>query len=293
MNCPICGSTLILSKNLPAVKDHFKSGQTFTIKQCSRCDLQRTSFEDIDKISDYYESSEYASHGINLFNPIHLVYSIVRRITLFQKRRILEQYKRPKTILDFGCGTGDFADYMEKNKWTVTGVEPAASAREKAQKKLTNKVVASITELKEKYNFISLWHVLEHTTNPLETLSALKEQMTKEGFLIIALPNYLSYDARFYKEYWAAYDVPRHLWHFTKNSMYMLAAKLRLEVIEIYPMKFDAYYVSILSEKYLKNNKLSLKKILRAMKTGYISNQEAKKTGNYSSLIYVLKNANH
>lgn len=293
MNCPICGSTLILSKNLPAVKDHFISGQTFNIKQCSRCDLQRTSFEDTDKISDYYESSEYASHGINLFNPIHLVYSIVRRITLFQKRRILEQYKRPRTILDFGCGTGDFADYMEKNKWMVTGVEPAAKAREKAQKKLANKVVDSITELKEKYNFISLWHVLEHTSNPLETLSALKEQMTKEGFLIIALPNYLSYDARFYKEYWAAYDVPRHLWHFTKNSMYLLATKLRLEVIEIYPMKFDAYYVSILSEKYLKDNKISLKKILRAIKTGYISNQEAKKTGNYSSLIYVLKNANH
>jgi len=99
------------------------------------------------------------------------------------------------------------------------------------------------------------------------------------------VPNYQSFDAAYYNRFWAAYDVPRHLYHFSQKSMAILMEANRLKIVDILPMWFDSFYVSLLSEKYKKN---PLGPIV-AFFIGMISNVIALVKGNCSSVIYVIK----
>ena len=190
-----------------------------------------------------------------------------------------------KNILDIGAGTGDFLKVCKVNLWNVFGTEPDMEARNIAAKKgvLLHKDVSHFTD--KKFEIITLWHVLEHVENLEQYISTLEKLLTKNGTLIIAVPNYKSYDANYYSKFWAAFDVPRHLWHFSETSISKLFAPVNLKVEKTLPMKFDAYYVSLLSEKY----KCGSMKPISALYRGFVSNIKAIKSKQYSSLIYVLK----
>ena len=246
-----------------------------------------------ENLSSYYKSEDYISHTDSKKTVIDKIYQTVKNITLKRKLRLINEcllhqnsISRPeKNILDIGAGTGDFLKVCKVNLWNVFGIEPDMEARNIAAKKgvLLHKDVSHFTD--KKFEIITLWHVLEHVENLEEYISTLEKLLSKNGTLIIAVPNYKSYDAKYYSKFWAAFDVPRHLWHFSETSISKLFATVNLTVEKTLHMKFDAYYISLLSEKY----KYGSMKPISALFRGFVSNIKAIKSKQYSSLIYVLK----
>ena len=246
-----------------------------------------------ENLSSYYKSEDYISHTDSKKTVIDKIYQTVKNITLKRKLGLINEcllhqnsISRPeKNILDIGAGTGDFLKVCKVNLWNVFGIEPDMEARNIAAKKgvLLHKDVSHFTD--KKFEIITLWHVLEHVENLEEYISTLEKLLSKNGTLIIAVPNYKSYDAKYYSKFWAAFDVPRHLWHFSETSISKLFAPVNLTVEKTLPMRFDAYYISLLSEKY----KYGSMKPISALFRGFVSNIKAIKSKQYSSLIYVLK----
>ena len=246
-----------------------------------------------ENLSNYYKSEDYISHTDSKKTVFDKIYQTVKNITLKRKLRLINEcllhqnsISRPeKNILDIGAGTGDFLKVCKVNLWNVFGTEPDMEARNIAAKKgvLLHKDVSHFTD--KKFEIITLWHVLEHVENLEEYISTLEKLLSKNGTLIIAVPNYKSYDAKYYSKFWAAFDVPRHLWHFSETSISKLFAPVNLTVEKTLPMRFDAYYISLLSEKY----KYGSMKPISALFRGFVSNIKAIKSKQYSSLIYVLK----
>lgn len=245
-----------------------------------------------DDLASYYKSSDYISHTDAKKSVIDKVYQIVKKVALNNKVKLINSFKTErKNLLDVGCGTGDFLVTCKNNGWNVVGVEPNKNAKELAESKISKQASSSIfldiNELdSNKFDVITLWHVLEHVPNVEEYILKLKSLLKPNGVLVVAVPNYKSYDASYYKEYWAAFDVPRHLWHFSKTSIQKLFSKEQMQVVKILPMKFDSFYVSLLSEKY----KTSKSNFLKAFYIGLKSNIKAASSKEYSSLIYIIKN---
>lgn len=286
--CPACGTNSF--DNLVSCIDYTVSHETFQIVQCKNCGLGITNPRpENSQLGKYYESNEYISHS-GTASGIGKLYRIVRSISLKRKRSLLEKLSPNKKSLDYGCGTGEFVRELNKNGWDAYGIEPSTPARTKALDLNPAKIFQELTELNEaKFDVITLWHVLEHIPNLHQIIPAIKSSLKPGGTLVIAVPNPQSPDSQYYREKWAAYDVPRHLWHFQKKSMEQLMKAHGFKIAEILPMKFDAFYVSMLSEKYRNNHKLSLTGIIKGFVHGLTSNIKAAKTNNYSSLIYIAK----
>ncbi|MBU3011466.1 class I SAM-dependent methyltransferase [Polaribacter vadi] len=266
-------------------KDFTVSGEVYQVKKNEEFDMLVT-VPVPENLGDYYKSEDYISHTDSKKSLFDKVYQSVKNITLKRKLKLINSFNTSsKNILDVGAGTGDFLKVCATNSWNVFGSEPDLGARNIALKK-----GISLEEDLSKFNnnqfdVITLWHVLEHVENLEEYISTLNNLLTKNGKLIIAVPNYKSYDAKHYQQFWAAFDVPRHLWHFSQTSIAKLFSKENMIVEKSLPMKFDAYYVSLLSEKY----KSGTMKPISAFLKGFKSNLSAKSTNEYSSLIYVLK----
>lgn len=261
--------------------------------QCSKCELIFTNPrpEQID-IQSYYESEDYISHQNKSNNLTNLLYKTVRFYTIRQKVNWLNTYNENKgSLLDIGCGTGYFLKAAQKSEWKVTGVEPNKTARNLAKDKGL-KVYNKLEKIDDKksYNCISLFHVLEHVHELRKTIKKLLQHLDDNGALMIAVPNYSSLDAQHYAEYWAAWDVPRHLYHFNQSSMEYLATEFKLKIEDILPMKFDSYYVSLLSEKYSNPDQPFIKQLINGFNKGMESNKWAKENNNnFSSLLFILK----
>lgn len=237
-------------------------------------------------LDTYYESDAYISHTDSTKSFQDKLYQYVKKINLRTKTNLINKYASDqKTLLDVGAGTGAFLKHALNNNWTIEGVEPNIKARELAQQKDII-LASSFTELKQhQYDVITLWHVLEHLPNLEQQISQLHKRLKPGGTLIIAVPNFKSYDAQHYKEFWAAYDVPRHLYHFSRNTINRIFSKNHFRLLSTKPMLFDAYYVSLLSEKYKTGNSNFITAFLVATR----SNIQACFTKEYSSIIYVLK----
>ncbi len=280
-------------KNNPpylTVKDHSVSGETFELIKNTEYGFLKTIPEpSSDKLPDYYKSEDYISHTDTQRNLFEKIYHIIRRISLKKKLKLINSFSsEEKKLLDVGCGTGDFLKIAKENNWTVSGIEPNEQARKIANIKTEHSVFEIEQLLKfepSSFDTITLWHVLEHLPNLEDHISVFKKLLKPQGTLIIAVPNYKSYDAKYYKEFWAAFDVPRHLWHFNKTSISKLVLKFSMEVIKIKPMLFDAFYVSLLSEKY-KHGKMNP---IKGFLIGLLSNFKALKSKEASSLIYIIK----
>ena len=287
--CPVCASTDIA--RFLTVKDYTVSGEEFEIFQCNSCSLRFTQDSpDYASISSYYKSDEYISHTDTSKGLINKLYRSVRKKALKQKRKLVEKESGIKQgrLLEVGSGTGFFATEMKNAGWQVTGLEPDADARRVAEEVNDIKLLHADELFKlspGSYDVIALWHVLEHVHELSSYLKQFKALLKGNGKLIVAVPNYTSLDATVYKQYWAGYDAPRHLYHFSPQSMQKLMTKEGLKVIAIKPMWYDSFYVSLLSSKY-KNGKINW---TSALWTGLRSNMQA--MGNKekcSSLIYII-----
>lgn len=273
------------------VKDHSVSGESFQLVENKTFGFLETQPKPSpEELPKYYQSEDYISHTDSKRNLFEKVYHLVRSVSLKNKLNLINRFsKDEKMLLDFGCGTGDFLQTAKKSHWTVFGIEPNEQARKIANKKTDNAVFNSDQLLKfndNSFDVITLWHVLEHLPNLKEDLLSFKKLLKPNGTLIVAVPNYKSYDAKHYKNYWAAFDVPRHLWHFNKTSVSKLMQTLSMQVVKVKPMWFDAFYVSLLSEKY-KTGKMHP---IKAIWIGLLSNGKAFFTKEASSLIYIIKN---
>ena len=289
-NCPSCSNTAI-NKVFDAT-DHSVTGDVFEIWECKSCSLRFTQdAPDTVSIARYYQSDNYISHSNTSAGIVNRLYHVVRKITIQSKRRIVEKYAATTKgdLLDVGAGTGVFSASMKNAGWQVTALEPDANARRVAMKEYNIELIDS-NELfhfsASQFDAITLWHVLEHIHSLKEYLSQLKKVVRANGCIIIAVPNYLSFDQTVYKSKWAAYDVPRHLYHFTPTAMKTLLAKHGMRVTDVLPMWFDSFYVSLLSEKY-KNGKGNF---VNGFVNGLISNFKAvAEKEKCSSLIYIVK----
>lgn len=283
--CPVCDNNHFTNQMI--CEDHAISNEKFALQSCTKCNfLITTPRPDKNNIGKYYDTENYLSHHDKKIDLFTLVYTWVRNINLRYKYKIIKEHKKEGMILDFGCGTGSFLEFMKTKNWKCLGVEVNDDARKECLKKELE-VYANLNNIHEKFDLITAWHVLEHVRDLNETIEKLLEKLKKKGLLIVALPNHRSLDAQTYKEFWAGYDVPRHLYHFDKETFSMLMKKHDLKVKEIKPLWFDAFYVSILSHKYS-----GRPSFIQSIKNAYLSNKAAKKTGEYSSLIYVIKRKN-
>lgn len=286
-HCPICNGQEF--KNFIICEDHTVSKESFAITKCTNCNLLLTNPRPGKKeIASYYKSEDYISHSNKANNIINLAYKVARNFTLNGKLKLVNRLAEKKHLLDYGCGTGYFLEYCKNHQWDVAGIEPDEPARKLTEQQIGENIYPelNIDDHPNKYDVITMWHVLEHVHDINLLLDQLKSILRKKGHLIIAIPNSDSFDAQLYQEHWAAYDVPRHLYHFNQLTFNELIKYHGFKLMETIPMKLDSFYVSMLSEKY----KSGRTNYIKSMLNGWKSNRWAKKNNNnYSSIIYVLK----
>ena len=269
-----------------SAKDHLVSGEEFQLLYDSEFEMLVTDPRPENKdLGKYYESENYISHTDKKKGIVSFLYQTVKKYSLQKKVKLIHKLNTGSgKLLDVGDGTGDFLMAAKNTGWEISGVEINESARNLAKKKSVL-LESSINNFNgQKFDVITMWHVLEHISNYQEVLQTCHSLLKENGTLIIAVPNYKSYDANYYKSHWAAYDVPRHLWHFSRSSL----PKILKNTFHLHcekPMMFDSFYVSLLSEKYKTGTNFSLKAFL----VGLRSNINAMKTKEYSSLIYCFK----
>lgn len=287
MQCGICQGHEIL--NPKEIKDHSISKETFTIGSCSSCGLLYTyNAPSVDKIAPYYASQDYISHSDTRQGLIANLYHKVRGIMLARKANLVSTYHKSGRLLDVGCGTGYFAKFMMGREYDVTGVEIDDTARNYGIKNFG--ITAHSTDFIEKNNnqtfdVITLWHVLEHIYELTPYMQRFHAMLNPGGHLVIAVPNHRSLDANEFNDFWAAYDVPRHLWHFDVVSMSKLAAKTQFEIIHKEHMPFDPFYNSMLSAGY----KGSFSKLITGFMVGLRAYFRGKRdVAKASSIIYVM-----
>ncbi|MEN8223904.1 MAG: class I SAM-dependent methyltransferase [Bacteroidota bacterium] len=290
-HCLVCNSENI--QDYFECKDHFVSQESFQLSICNKCGFIFTNPRPaLDDIGPYYDSEAYVSHSKTSAGIINRLFHLSRIYTLSHKRRILKNYSSGNNHLDYGCGTGEFLGSMQQKGWNCTGIEPNASARDMARQKFTFDIFdeSALDHFSEgSFNSISLWHVMEHIYPVEDRIRTFHKLLDEKGMLFVALPNMQSYDAKRYKEFWAAWDVPRHIYHFKPSTIQNLMKRSGFELVKIKPMFLDAFYISMLSEKY----KHGKSKNIQALMHGMISNFSAMlNQKNYSSLIYIFKKSN-
>ena len=269
-NCPVCSGGDFLS--LLICNDYSTTKEDFTIVSCNSCDFTFTNPRPTDEnLGKYYLSDKYISHTNTSKGLFETLYQIVRKYAISQKLKLLIRFSESKNHLDIGCGTGEFLNACKNAGFKTKGIEPSELARKKAIKNY-NLDIYENTDLSQfensSFHTITMWHVLEHVPNLNETIENFSRILEKNGSVIIAVPNLKSWDAKYYKEFWAAWDVPIHLWHFSKKSIQSLFAKWDFELVKTKPMLFDSFYVALLSEEY----KFGRKNLFKGFIIGFISN---------------------
>ena len=270
-------------------KDFLVTGEEFSLVRNKKFGFLETRPQpESEDLGKYYQSDEYISHTDSKRGAVALLYQKVKAYSLIKKARLISKLNSGKgTLLDIGAGTGEFLKVAQRKGWVVSGFEPNAGARNFARKKNLT-LNESIADLEgTTFDVVTLWHVLEHLPDLQNTIHKIEQLVRAGGILVIAVPNFNSFDAKHYKNYWAAFDVPRHLWHFSQDAMKKIFSS-ELQLVKTKALIFDSYYVSLLSEKYKSGNTFSIK----AFFIGLLSNLKAWRTKEYSSLIYCYKKSN-
>ena len=270
------------------VKDYSVSQETFELLYDETLDMLITHPQpSLEKLPSYYESVNYISHTDGNKTVFEKMYQFVKGIALKNKLKLINTQSSKGRILDIGAGVGDFLQVAKNDGWQTIGIEPSDKAKTIAKSKGVF-FVEDLSQLENNsFDIITMWHVLEHVPDLENQIKELKRLLKPNGTVIIAVPNFKSHDALHYGKYWAAYDVPIHLWHFSKTAIKKLFAKEDLHLVKVLPMKFDAFYVSLLSEKY-RTGKMNF---IKAFFIGLKSNWKGSQNLEYSSHIYLIKNA--
>jgi len=264
------------------IKDHFLSKESFELVKNTEFGFYETRPKlAYDQLKTYYDNVNYLSHQEKSNNLKSFVYNLVKKFMFHQKYKWIKKYVDQGSWLDFGAGTGEFLEYIPKY-WNKIAFEPNEKALELIKAKKID-YVSDYQYFNGKADVISAFHALEHVIDIHKWFDFINKISHQDTILAIAVPNYQAFDAKYYKEYWAAYDLPRHQYHFSKEGVCKLFRKYNYQLIDEKPLLFDAYYISMISEKYKGNNDL-----LNAIRTGFLSNKKAKRTGEYSSNLFIF-----
>ena len=288
-NCPVCGSSIC--HKVFTTEDYLVSGESFKIMECNDCSLRFTSpIPSENELSNYYKSDDYISHTGKGNSIINQIYRFVQYFTLRSKKKKVGKFSQKKSgsLFDIGCGTGKFLKTMKQSGWEVQGVEIDDSARKIAENNTGSVILnqADFIESKQKYDVITLWHSLEHLNTLTRFLKKISISLNANGVVMIAVPNYRSFDAEYFKQDWAAYDVPRHLYHFSFDSMLELMSGFGFELIQSKQLPFDPFYVSLLSEIAVKKKHNIIKALWIGWKS-YIAGHRDTERG--SSILYIFQ----
>ncbi|NHZ86080.1 MAG: methyltransferase domain-containing protein, partial [Planctomycetia bacterium] len=273
--------------------DYLVSGESFDIMECNDCSLRFTSpIPDSKEIVNYYKSDKYISHAKRVTSVFDIIYKIVRKFTLRSKRKIVKQISQKQSgmLLDIGCGTGEFLKTMKQSDWDIAGVEVNEKTRRIAQTNADSIILDTndFFKNKQKYDVITLWHSLEHLNTLARFLNKISLSLNSNGVIMVAVPNYRSFDAEYYKQDWAAYDVPRHLYHFSFEAMVKLMEKFKFRLIQSKQLPFDPFYVSLLSEFSVRKKH----NIIKALWIGWKSYWQGRKDAERgSSILYIFKSS--
>ena len=282
--CPWCGTPT--DKTVLQLKDFFLSQEDFSIMECPQCGLRFTTPRPApDVIGKYYQSEEYYSHQQNNKGLVPRMYEFVKTFNIKHKAYLAIGDLPKGRLLDIGCGVGDFLGYVKKQGWEIQGVEPSEDAKKIAESRLgfMPKSPSESTQFEDhSFDVITLWHVLEHVDDLQFQTSEISRLLKSGGRLVIALPNFQSFDCQYYNEMWAAWDVPRHLNHFAPDMLRGMFSSLGFQVIDTQKLIWDSYYISFMSERFLHHSF----PLLRGAWVGLRSNLKARKNGMYSSLVY-------
>lgn len=288
--CPLCSNSKI-SLYLKCT-DHLLSKEEFELFRCSQCGFVFTrEYPDAHDIGKYYETEDYISHDDRAEGVLNKIYRSARKVMLHRKKRSVENatgYKNGR-ILDIGCGTGYFAGTMKKGGWDVTGIEPNKKARDFGSRLFAIDVLSpdEISDLPDgSFDAVTMWHVLEHLNDPFKYAAEILRLLKPDGLFLAAVPNCSSYDAEYYGKFWAAYDVPRHIWHFTTDTFRIFAEKTGFRISGIRTLPLDVFYISILSEKHKGTQFYFQKGLIKGTEFGFRSISDKSKS---SSIIYMLK----
>jgi 2-polyprenyl-3-methyl-5-hydroxy-6-metoxy-1,4-benzoquinol methylase len=286
--CIICDNQELTT--VFSLKDYFFTQEEFTIQQCKKCGFRFTNPRPEEKeLGPYYKTEDYLSHSNRKKTLFDKAYHLVKNYNLRKKRRLVEKHVSKGTIIDIGAGTGAFLNEFDPTKWNRLGLEPDSTARGIAKSNFDLELKDPKTLGSDGINNVSvitLWHVLEHISTLNEQLKLIHEKLAENGILVIAVPMSNSFDAEHYGKYWAAYDVPRHLYHFTQDTLQRLLKKHGFSLVEKYPMKFDSFYISLLSEKHKKSNLSQVKAVFKGLFSNLTASTEK---GTYSSMIFVFR----
>lgn len=287
--CIICDNEFVL--DTIEIKDYSISKEIFRLSECKNCMLLHiTNPPNENKIGDYYKSEDYISHSDTKKGIINTLYHYVREFMLKRKHYVIKKNSSGKKLLDIGCGTGYFLNYMKDKDYETIGLEIDKKSREFGRENFSLDIldldIFRKNKLEKKFDIITMWHVLEHTYNPVDYFNKIKKLMTENGTLVVAVPNYKSFDASYYKKKWAAYDVPRHIFHFSPRAIKKLTEKTGLILVKTKILPFDSFYNSLLSEKYKKNPLW----FFSGMFIGFLSYiQGLLNSKKASSVIYIIK----
>ena len=288
LHCPLCGSHR-LSHYLTST-DHLVSHNNFEILRCNDCNFLFT--QDVPSpqaIGAYYESLHYSPHHA-MSGLMGSIYVMARRVMLRRKAQMVHLYAtHTGTLLDIGAGCGHFLSLMQKRGWMVAGCEQSETARQMAQSLFGLSLAGDVWSAQYDtgaFDVITLWHAMEHIHDLHGLWSRLRQWLAADGTLVVAVPNCSSADARHYGCNWAAWDVPRHLWHFSPDAFSALAAQHGFRVVAIHRLPLDVYYISLMSEQY-RNEKFGLlSAIWHSLLFNIRSTFHIQET---SSLIYILR----
>ena len=270
------------------VKDHFLTGESFEIKKVSEGVLTTLPKTNTNDLRHYYNSKSYHSHTSSK-SLMSKLYDLSSKFMVFRKIKFVSRFlKGKKTLLDFGCGRGEILLSAKKRGFEVYGVEFMPSAQKELITK-NIKVYNRLESVSNPVNAITFWHSLEHINDVNQVLMLCRKCLKDKGILVVAVPNYDSFDAKHYKNFWAAYDVPRHRFHFNKKGLLKTVQKYGFKHLSTKPMFLDSVYVSILSEKY-KGTKMYY---LFGFFVGFVSNLFALFSKQYSSNIFIFEKTNY
>lgn len=292
--CPLCSSEMI-NAHFTCI-DHFISKELFSLARCNSCGFLFTQdYPDENEINKYYESDDYISHSDTSEGIVNKMYHLIRQVMLLRKKKIIKKLTGLKNgnLLDVGSGMGHFVCEMKKSGWSVKGIEINEKVRNFSAKTFNLEIIApdQISSLEaDSFDCITMWHVLEHFHNPDKYISDIITLLKPGGICMIALPNSNSPDAKYYKQFWAAFDVPRHLWHFDPATFSQFSEKTGIQVNHQLVLPFDVFYISVLSEKYMGSQWPFIRGIIMAIWFSFLTVFDRNKS---SSVIYILKKSDN
>ena len=199
-----------------------------------------------------------SSHVIKILRTVQIFTQIAYDYGQRKRSHIITRYKAKGRLLDIGCATGAFLVYMRNHQvnWQLKGVETSPYASQIARTQYNLDVfTGSLEEAKFPdlyFDVVSLWEVLEHLQNPIDTLTEVHRVLKKDGIIVLRVPNGSSFDARLFKQYWEGLDPPRHLFVFTPNTIKEVFKKTGFELLKWYTTP-GGYLAFLLSLKFWLN----------------------------------------